>query len=134
MIISTAARNAMCDALVDLLDAGATGATIKPYTGSQPAGPGTAVGAQTLLGTLTCNSTAFGASSNGTATAASITEDSSCDANGTAAWARWADSDGLAVFDTSIGTSGADINFNTVTWAIGDAIQITSFTVTVPAS
>lgn len=133
-VISTAARNLLCDSLVDLLDAGAGAATCKIYTASQPAGPDTAIGAQVLLATLTCSDPAFGASSSGTATAAAITSDSSADATGTAAWARWADSNGTAVFDCDVNTSGGDINFNTVSFTAGDAVSITSFTVTVPAS
>lgn len=133
MIISTAARNAMCDALVDLLDAGAGAATVKGYTATQPAGPDTAVSGQTLLCTITCDDPAFGASSSGTATAADFTPESSATA-GTCTWMRWADSNGTAVFDTSVSTSGADINFNTNDFAGGDQVDITAFTVTVPAS
>jgi hypothetical protein len=47
--ISTAARNAMADALVDLLDAGAGAGKIRIYDGTQPAGPGTAITTQVLL-------------------------------------------------------------------------------------
>lgn len=133
-VISNAARSAMCDALVDLIDGGAGAGTIKWYTASQPAGPDTAIGAQVLLGTNTFSDPAFGGASNGVATASTITDDSSADASNTVAWARWADSNGTAVIDCDVNTSGGDINFNTVSWTAGDAISVTSLTVTQPAS
>lgn len=130
--VATAAQNAMCDALVDLIDAGATGGTIKIYTASQPADANTAVAAQTLLATLTFGTTAFGASSSGTATAAAITQDSAADATGTAAWARIADSDGNTIFDCDVSTAGATLNLNTTSIVTGGAVSVTSFTVSHP--
>ena len=75
--ISTAARDAACNAIVDLVDAGAGAGTIKVYTGAAPTNPGDAASG-TLLGTLTCSDPAFGASSTGTATASAITSDTVC--------------------------------------------------------
>jgi hypothetical protein len=61
--ISTAARDAACDAIVDLIDSGGTG-TIQIRDGAQPASPND-VASGTLLATLTFSATAFGASSSG---------------------------------------------------------------------
>ncbi len=133
-VISTAARNAACDAIVDLVDGGAGAGTLKIYDGAQPANPGTAVGAQTLLATLTFSDPAFGAAASGVATASAITSDTDVDASGTAAWFRIADSDGTALFDGTVGTAGADINFDSVTFIAGGTAAISSLTVTVPAS
>ena len=133
-VVSTAARNAMCDALVDLIDGGTAAGTMKMYTGTQPAGPGTGIGTQTLLATLTYSDPAFGSAATGVATASAISDDTSADATGTAAWFRNADSAGTAVYDGELGTSGSDINFNTLSWTAGDAVSVTSFTVTVPAT
>ncbi|QEX18490.1 hypothetical protein FRZ44_37970 [Hypericibacter terrae] len=134
--ISNAAAKAACDAIVGLLDAGAGAATAKLYTTAQATDPDTAIGAQTLLGTLTFSDPAFGAAADanpgGRATASAITDDSSADATGTAAWFRCADSNGVAVIDGSVGTSGADMNLNTVAIVAGAAISITSWTVTMP--
>lgn len=121
--ISTAARDAMCDALVDSVDTGGTG-TIEIHTAAFA----------TLLATLTFSATAFGASSSGTATAAAITDDSSADATGTAAVCRIKDGAAATVWEGTVGTAGADINFNTTSFTAGDAVSITSMTVTVPAS
>lgn len=126
--ITNAVASTLCDALVDQLDSG----TIKIYTGTIPTNADTAVGAQTLLATLTFGATAFGAASNGVATANTITGDSSIDATGTAAWARVATSGGTTIMDLTVGTSGEDINFNTVSFVSGASCDITSMTVTMP--
>lgn len=132
--LSTAARNAMADALVDLADAGSGAATVKIYTGTQPAGPSTAVSTQTLLGTLTCSDPAFGSAAGGTATAGAITGDTSADATGTATWFRVQDSNGLAIWDGSVGTSAADMILDSVSIIAGGTINVSSWTVTMPAS
>ncbi len=132
-ILSNAARSAMCDALVDLADAGSGPGTVQIRTGSQPAGPGTAASG-TLLGTLTLSDPAFGAASNGVATASAVTGDSSADATGTAGWFRVLDSNAVAVWDGAVGTSGSDMNLSSVSIVAGGTINITSWTVTMPAS
>ena len=136
--ISNAAAIAACNAIVDLLDAGAGAATVKIYDGSQPADPDTAVGAQTLLAELTCSDPAFGnaadAAPGGRATAAAVTSDASANATGTAAWFRAADSNGVAIIDGSVGTSGADMNLDSVSIVAGVEVAVTSWTVTMPES
>lgn len=132
--LTKATGQAALDAIVDRLDSGSAG-TIKIYTASQAATADTALGAQTLLATLTYSATAYGAASNAdptVATAASITSDSSADATDTAAWARHASGGGTTIFDCTVGTSGADINFNTVSFVSGATIAISSLTVTQP--
>lgn len=132
---SDAAAKAAVDAVAALCNSG----TLKIYTGSQPTDANTAVGAQTLLGTLTFSATAFGASSASgsagskvvTATANTITDDSSADATGTAAWFRVLKSDGTTiVFDGSVGTSGCDLNLASTSIVSGEDISVTSFTIT----
>jgi hypothetical protein len=136
--ISNAAAKAACDAIVDLIDGGAGAGTIKIYTASQPTDPDTAVGAQTLLATLTFSDPAFGAATDGNpggvATASAITQDSSADATGTAAWFRVADSNGTAIMDGSCGTSDADMVLNTTSITAGSAVAISAMTVTQPES
>ena len=130
--ITNAVASAACDAIVDAIDGGPSAGTIKVYTGTIPTDADTAIGAQTLLATLTFSDPAFGAASNGVATASSITSDTSADATGTAAWARIATSAGTTVMDVTVGTSGEDINFNTVSFVTGATVSITALTVTVP--
>lgn len=131
MKISTAARSAACDAIVDLLDAGASAATLAIRTGSPPTNVSDA-DSGTLLATLTFSDPAFGAASSGVATADTITSDTNVDASGTAGHFRAKDSDSNTILQGTVGTSGADLNFNTVSFVAGGTAAISSLTVTVP--
>jgi len=131
-----------CDAVVDNLDEGTGAATVKGRTGAQPADPDTTASG-TVLFSLTCSATAFGAAADATgkatATAASITDDTSADASGTVGYVRAsATNDGATPIDDHIdgeaGTSGADWNFNTVTIVAGATVSATSWTVSMPES
>jgi hypothetical protein len=126
--IADALREDMADAIIALLG---SGALIDIYTGTKPAGPGTAITSQTKLGTLTCSAT-FGTYSAGVLTANTITQDSAADATGTAAWYRLKTSGGTALIDGEIGTSGSDLNLNTLSIVTGGPISISSFTYTMP--
>lgn len=120
------------DAVTALIDAGGAG-TIKIYTATQPANSNTAVSSQTLLAELTFSATSFGAAStSGTATANSITADSSADATGTATWARIESGGASTIFDCDVSTSGATINLNTTSITAGGNVSISSFTLTLP--
>ena len=129
--LSTAARNALANALKTAIDTGAgAGGTIKIYTGSQPATPqDTATG--TLLATLTFGKPSFGAAATGVITANTIAQ-VNAGASGTAGYARIADCDGNAIMDVDVGTSGATINLNTTSIVSGGPVSITSATLTVP--
>lgn len=129
--ITNAVASAACNAIVDSIDTGGAG-TIKIYSGTIPTDADTALGAQVLLATLTFSATAFGNASNGVATAAAITSDTSADATNTAAWARIANGSGTTIMDVTVGTSGDDINFNTVSFVTGATVAISALTVTVP--
>lgn len=130
--ISDAAANALVDAVVDRIDLDTPPGVIEIRTGTQPADPDVAA-TGTLLATLTFSNPAFGATSSRTATASSITDDSSADASGTAAWARMeTGTAGTGVIDCEVGSSGADINFNSVSFTAGDSVSITSLTVSYP--
>lgn len=133
--ISTAARNAAANAIVDLLDGGAGAGTIQIRTGSQPASANDAA-TGTLLGTLTLSDPAFGNAATGVATASEITSDSSADATGTAGWFRALDSTGATVLDGSITATGGggDLTLDSVSIVAGGTIAVTSWTVTMPAA
>lgn len=130
--LTNAAASAAADAIVDLIDGGAAAGTIKVYGGTIPTNADTAVGAQPLLATLTFTDPAFGAASNGVATASAIADDTSADATDTATWARIADSNGGTIMDVVVGTAGEDINFNTAAFVTGATVRITSLTLTQP--
>jgi hypothetical protein len=97
---SAAVRNAMLDQITSLAS---TSAVIKIYTGTQPAGGGTAT---TLLGTLNCSATLADSAAAGVLTLNSITSDSA-DATGTATWFRLQTSGGTFVMDGDISTTTA---------------------------
>lgn len=132
MKISNTARSAMCDALVDLIDAGTPPGTLTIRTGSAPTNT-TDSDSGTLLATLTFNTTAFGAASSGVATANSITSDTNVDASGTAGHWRIKNAAGTVIAQGTCGTSGADINFDSVTFVAGGTAAISSLTITQPA-
>ena len=139
--ISIAAANYMLDALVTYLDAGSGSpqhATLEVFTGSQPTNPDTAE-AGTRLGTLVFSRPSFGAaadagSNTSRITANTITEDSSADNTGTAAWARLKRGDGLVVLDGDVTATGGGgtFEFNTVSFVAGGPIRVTSFVINLP--
>jgi hypothetical protein len=118
--------NAAADAVAALLNGG----FLDIYDGAQPATSDTAITTQVKLARLNFNATAFGSAAAGVATANSITADSAADATGTAAWFRACKSDGSAVFDGSVGTSGCDLNLATTAIVANAQISVSSFTYT----
>lgn len=112
--VSAAARNAELDALSALLDGG----FLDIYDGAQPASPDVAVTSQVKLAHLALNADFAPSAAGGLLTANAIASDTDADATGTATWFRATKSDGTAVCDGTVGTSGTDAIINSV------AIQI----------
>lgn len=139
--INTAARNAACDAVVDLVDGGSGAGMIRIYSGSQPATPATSPSG-TLLAEFTCSDPAFGSASTGVATldiTPALTDTGITD--GTAGWFRILDSTeaagtGLGIIDGSVTATGGggQLTLNSTSIATGVNVEITSGTVTMPAS
>lgn len=133
--ISQAVAKAMCDTLVDSIDTGGAG-TLAIRSGTRPATTDTAV-TGTLLATLTFAATAFGAATTASpsvATAAAITSDSSADNTGTATWFRIFNGSGTAIMDGNVGTSGEDLNLNTVSIVAGAVVSISAGTISMPVT
>lgn len=124
---ATATRNAANDARAALLNGG----TMQIRTGAQPTNVGDAA-AGTLLGTVTFNATAFGASSTGVATANAITSDTSADASGTAGHARLLTSGAAIQGDAACGLGTGEVNFDNNVIVAGGTIAISSATMTQP--
>jgi hypothetical protein len=121
------AVNTKADALAALANSG----FLDIYDGTQPATADTAITTQVKLASLGFGATAFGSAVAGVATANAITQDSSADATGTATWFRAYKSDHTTViFDGSVGTSGANLNLNSVAISSGAVVQCSSFTTT----
>jgi hypothetical protein len=127
--ITPAARDAACNAIVDLLDAGSPPGNMIITTVSGGTG--------TTLATITLANPAFGASSTGTATAGGVPlSDTSADATGTAAGFALRNAAGTAVISGSVDVAGnnPDIDIDNVSITAGQTINLTALTVTVPAS
>ena len=120
--LTTAARNAACNAIVDLVDAGTGDSTLVFYASN----------GSTEVATLTFAATAFGAANTGVATADTIAPDTSA-TGGTTTIAKFLDGDGTEVLRCTVGTSGADINLSNNVIVAGETLTISALTVTVPA-
>jgi len=131
--IATASQNGACDAIVDRCDAGGAG-SVEIRTGSQPATANDAA-TGTLLATLTLPNPAFGASSAGVATANAISA-VAASATGTAGWFRAKSGGAATVLDGSATATGGggDMQLNSTSLVSGVNVQITSWTVTMPAA
>lgn len=122
------------DAILGEVDAGASAGTIQLRSGSAPANC-EAADSGTLLASMTLNDPAFAAAAVGTNKADAALDvspaitDSSADASGTAAHFRIKDSNGRCVIQGTVGTSGADINFNSNVFSAGATVTITGLTV-----
>ena len=129
--ISDTAANAAADGLCALLNSG----YLRIYDGAQPATADTDITTQVLLAELRFGATAFGAAVAGVATANALTPDAAANATGTASWFLALKSDGTSkVLDGSVGTTGADLNLNSVAIQINAEVSVTAFTHTQPKS
>ncbi|HEY2060031.1 MAG TPA: hypothetical protein VGH57_16805 [Amycolatopsis sp.] len=130
-----------CQTQLDALRALCNGGTLKIYTGTQHDPDVTSI-TDTLLATFTFSATAFSGSDTVsgsfntktvTTPAASFAASTvSAAATNTAAWFGLFTS-GATLFGTgTVGTSGADLNFNSVAFSSGANITISGFTLTLP--
>lgn len=128
-------RKKSTDAIVDSVDVGSTNPTgrLLIYSGTQPATPETTA-TGTLLVTINFATVAFTAADStataglfgGTAISATVTT------SGTAGYFRVTDRDNIALFDGSISTTGADMNFDNVTFVSGGTATVNTLTIQSP--
>jgi hypothetical protein len=120
---STDARDAATNAVTALIS---TSGNLKFRLSGTIGSPGTAVA------TLPLSSTAFGASSSGTATANAITSDTNATGNASpVATATLETSGGTVVIHCAVAASDSDINMtNGLTVASGDTVSCSSLTYT----
>lgn len=122
-------RNAKLTAQATRLNGG----SIKIYSGTRPTTGDTALGAQVLLVSLPLNATAAASVTGGVFTFAAITS-AVIGTGGTASFARLFQSDGTtAEGDLSVGTSGTELIFPTVTFTAGVTAGLSALTITDPA-
>jgi hypothetical protein len=119
----TAVRNAIADLVVDLLDGGAGDATLEMQTSGD-----------VEVATLTFAATAFGAASNGSATAAAIVKETNA-AGGTIAKARAKDGDATEIFACSVTATGGggNIELGSVVISAGQEVSLSSLSYVAPA-
>ena len=118
--LSTTARNAAADAIVDLLDGG----TVEFQTSGH-----------VEVATCTFGTPAFGAAAVGVATANTITSDTSA-TGGTIDHAHLVTSGAAEIVALTVTavSGGGDIEITSLVVGAGDTVQITSLTWTQPAS
>jgi hypothetical protein len=136
--VSNAARNAAANAIAGTttggIDGAGFGAKIRLYSGAQPPGPDTPVGAATLLAEVALNYPSFTSAVNGVSSLAQPPRTGSGLAAGTATWFRIVNANGLAVLDGSVGlvADSPDLVLNTTTINVGVTIDITAGSMMMP--
>lgn len=123
LAFSAALRNSRLDAIVTAIG---TSGKVRIYSGTRPATGGAET---TVLAELPLSATA-GTVASQVLTMNAITSDSSADDTGTATWFRVLTSANVAVIDGNVGTSGSDLNLNTVSIVAAGSVAISSFTIT----
>lgn len=124
---TTAVRNTGLDAITSAI--GASG-LLRIYDGTPPASVNNALSGNTQLAELALSATAAPSASGGVLTFSSISNDASADATGTASFFRLLTSGGTAVVQGTVSTSGADINFDSVSFVAGGTVSVTSLAFT----
>ena len=124
--LTTAARNAACDAIVDLIDGGTTDANgdlVFMTSGDVE------------VATLAMSNPAFGAAAAGVATANTISDDTNA-TGGTVAKFKIQNRDNTEVFQgtVTVTSGGGDIEMSSLSVGATDTVSVTSMTATMPAS
>ncbi len=124
--LSTAGRNAACNAIVGLVDGGTTDANgdlVMKTSGDAE------------VATLAMSNPAFGAAVTGVATANAISDDTSATGGDlTGGYFILQDRDNTEVIRGGVATSGAELNLTSLIIGAGDTVSVSSMTVTVPAT
>jgi len=128
---TTTVRNGIADYVVDLLDVGGIRGSLQFRTGSDPAVGGAEVA--TLLFTHPGGGGAFGAASNGTATANAITGDSDATGGTVGHFVAFsAAGDSCFAGTVTLSGGGGDIFLSSLAVGATDTVEITSLTYTAP--
>jgi len=134
--ISTEARNAACNGIVDLIDGGTGAGRLEIRTGDPPTNLSDA-STGTLLATLTFSNPAFGDAALGSGIANAITSDTSADDSGDAGYFRafaGEAADTAAIFQGTAGNADdtPDMIFDNKSIVAGGTVACSSFVLVVP--
>jgi hypothetical protein len=133
LTLTPAARTAVVNALVDLIDGGSGAGYLVIRSGIRPASAAdTETGSE--LATVTLEDPAFGGGAAGVATIADP-DPVAAVATGTATWFRVYDSSPAAVFDGKVTETGGDgdLTLATVDLIVDMTVDVTGGTITAPA-
>lgn len=123
-----ALKNARLDAIT--ARAGAS-ALLKIYSGAQPANADTAIGAQVLLATLTCNATAFApAASAGVLTPTTPITNNAAVSGDADFYRLFAANGTTVVMDGTVGTATSDLVLTTDLLVAGSPVSVAAWTIT----
>lgn len=123
MILETALRNVLADAIDNEINTGAGTATFVIETSGDAE-----------VATIDLQNPAFGAAAAGVITLAGVPLSDTNATGGTAAQASVEDRDGTKQFELTLGTSGTEIIISSTAIAATDQVDLTALTITVPAS
>lgn len=118
---------AAANAQADNLGTDYASAVLTIYSGTPPANANAPLSGNTALVAHDLNG--FGSATNGTITAASIT-DELITASGTASFARVVQAD--RTMQLTLGTSGSEVTVSSTSYVLGGVSEITSMTLTQP--
>jgi len=122
VILSTSARNDVCNVVADQLDAGSSNGRLKLYD----------VNFSTLMAQFEFGDPAFTSAVDGT-TSANTVASTSAVANGTIGRFLFDTSDGTTILSGTVSaSSGGDINLTDVSVIIGDILTFNYLTMTIP--
>lgn len=132
--LSVATRNTRGNAITAAVDAGASGGTLKIYSGTIPAAPSSPPNGTELV-SFTLPDPLAPAAVNGAVTWNGIAAVNVA-VGGTAGWFRVADSNGTAVFDGTVTATGAggDLQLDSTALVSGRLISIDSVVLTEASS
>ncbi len=123
LTLETALRNALADAIDTEINTGAGTATLQFETSGD-----------VEVATINLQNPAFGAAAAGVITLAGVPLSDSSATGGTVAQFSIYDRDSTKQLEGTVATSGADINITSTVIAATEVVQLTSLTLTVPAS
>jgi len=135
--ISNAAAISLCDSLSALIDSGAPASSLIIYSGTVPVDCDSPLSANLTLVTITLESpAAFAGATDATGSAIALAVGTPLSGtialSGTATFFRVVDGQGNFVMQGSVGTSGEDLNLDTVSLIQNATLLISALSLSVP--